>query len=767
MIHSEFVDAVEIKTGGYRAEYGRALGGIISAVTKSGGNAFHGGGFVYYDSVNTAAHKQFKAGDSVVASMQVVDGQRFDYGVDLGGFLLKDRLWFFGAYNRASVQAHVSQVQSFGNVTKDDRFPFEGVDNFYSGKLTWNAGPSTSVVGTVFADPTTTSGAAGADPRQGLGETYVSEIYSPDPASWYSTRYQGGTDYGLRFNQLFGSHAIVTLQASSHSDRNSLTPPDGIRIEDDRCSGGTPQHACDFPGFPYWIKGGYGLVTDHSTSSRRQFAGAATLYAGSHEVKVGGDYMDGQTDALVFFTGGQQVYIGNEFGQLYYLHDYFAVSPEDPTPVPQIRLGAQVLDYSTFLQDTWSLAQGLTINAGLRWDGERIRNYLGETVLAFNDEWQPRVGVAWDPWRNGATKIYASAGRFSYALPTVTAAGVFGRFFELYSFNTDPVRVDQDPSIVNHSKYHFENGGVNEPMVDSPINASYQDELTVGVERLLEPTLVIGLKGTYRRLGRALETRCDFYESCAFINPGSIESTLAAMLQPAAARGRTPTISALPAPARRLLLHAVCTAASSFSRASLLEATSGSRAASSTLPFAETTTAEFEGLPDPAGHHRRIQLARGLAQRLRDPRSGSPLSPAPGRLLCDAVAPYSRPADLRRVGRPVQPAGLLESVFLRVPGSEGYRGAPAHALGGEPDALLSDRHWPGDRHGGSLLLQSLQQADRRRARRDLGLRPTARLPRHHLRSQPETIQPIRQRDGPPGAVPVPRCPEGLVLVVMP
>ena len=49
--------------------------------------------------------KQFKPGDSGIAQMRVADGERFDYGVDLGGFLLKDRLWFFGAYNRVSLKA--------------------------------------------------------------------------------------------------------------------------------------------------------------------------------------------------------------------------------------------------------------------------------------------------------------------------------------------------------------------------------------------------------------------------------------------------------------------------------------------------------------------------------------------------------------------------------------------------------------------------------------------------------------------------------------
>ena len=91
------------------------------------------------------------------------------------------------------------------------------------------------------------------------------------------------------------------------------------------------------------------------------------------------------------------------------------------------------------------LAPGLTVNLGLRWDGEKTRNYLGETVLRFNDEWQPRIGVVWDPWRDGATKIYASAGRFSYALPTIAAAASFGSFTSVHTYNFDPVSVDSGP----------------------------------------------------------------------------------------------------------------------------------------------------------------------------------------------------------------------------------------------------------------------------------------------------------------------------------
>ena len=53
-INSEFIQEVEVKTGGYQAEYGRNTGGVINVITKSGGNEFHGDVFGYYDTFGLA-----------------------------------------------------------------------------------------------------------------------------------------------------------------------------------------------------------------------------------------------------------------------------------------------------------------------------------------------------------------------------------------------------------------------------------------------------------------------------------------------------------------------------------------------------------------------------------------------------------------------------------------------------------------------------------------------------------------------------------------
>ena len=94
-LNFEFIQEVDVKTGGYEAEYGRSTGGIINVITKSGGNEFRGDVFGYYD--NDSLQNNAKR---VVSTGGTQTGfTRKDYGVDVGGYVLRDRLWFFGAYD--------------------------------------------------------------------------------------------------------------------------------------------------------------------------------------------------------------------------------------------------------------------------------------------------------------------------------------------------------------------------------------------------------------------------------------------------------------------------------------------------------------------------------------------------------------------------------------------------------------------------------------------------------------------------------------------
>ncbi len=542
-INNEFIDEVEVKTGGYQAEYGRALGGIINVITKSGGNQFRGDLFGYYESESTRARQIVTSQDSLTG-MRITPSHRADYGADLGGYLWKDRLWFFAAYDRVDTPGTTSRYNSSPNVPSTMLFPRDQTDNLYSGKLTWNITSHSNLVATAFSDPSTISGAARVGTAGGL-------ISSPDPSTWENQREIGGLDYGLRFNQLFGASAVLTAQASTHKDRFELLVSGAgntVRMADWTCVGGTPDNPCQ-PGIegqePNSVTGGIGVIggpQQRNTSRRDQYRLDAALYRGNHEIKLGGDYQTSKTTAITFYTGGQAVYEFNEFGQTYYEHDFFSKSPTDFTPVDNVN-EAHSKDIGFFLQDSWKPIPGLTINAGLRWDQQRVQNSVGDTVLNMTAEWQPRLGVVWDPSGSGRTKVYASAGRFYFSLPIALSVFSYGTTTTAFTFNFDPVDKKQDPNVIGHERAFIFAQGSAEP-VDSGVKGIYQDELTLGIEKLLDPTFSVGVKGTYRRLGRVIEDRCDLdytlpendFSSCAILNPGSNSKF---------ARGDTPACNGL------------------------------------------------------------------------------------------------------------------------------------------------------------------------------------------------------------------------------
>jgi len=105
----EFVDEIQIKASGYAAEYGGAMGGVISVITRSGGNEFHGEliGFYSGSKLNSKERDTLRLKPEDVNQAEYVNYQdmygkdtvhRYEVGFSLGGYILRDRLWFFGSF---------------------------------------------------------------------------------------------------------------------------------------------------------------------------------------------------------------------------------------------------------------------------------------------------------------------------------------------------------------------------------------------------------------------------------------------------------------------------------------------------------------------------------------------------------------------------------------------------------------------------------------------------------------------------------------------
>ena len=92
-LNQYFIKELNVITGGYQAEYGRATGGVVSIVTKSGSNEFHGGVFASWAPWQATAQTVARLGEALATRSRQL--QQYDYGFELGGPIVKDRVWFY------------------------------------------------------------------------------------------------------------------------------------------------------------------------------------------------------------------------------------------------------------------------------------------------------------------------------------------------------------------------------------------------------------------------------------------------------------------------------------------------------------------------------------------------------------------------------------------------------------------------------------------------------------------------------------------------
>jgi hypothetical protein len=199
----EFVDEVNVLTGGYMPEYGRSFGGgTISAVTKSGGNEFHGsvwGTFTPGSLTGPAAQAAASGGTNTVIGKRDLYNIG-DFGATLGGYIIKDKLWFFAgiapAFQRYSYTRQFQSANADQSVftpianSEQRRFGDEKTIN-YIAKLTYLINSDHRVSVTVNGTPTSGGSDSSFAIRQG------GALQARAPLS--SAIYTGGTFNSFHF----------------------------------------------------------------------------------------------------------------------------------------------------------------------------------------------------------------------------------------------------------------------------------------------------------------------------------------------------------------------------------------------------------------------------------------------------------------------------------------------------------------------------------------------------------------------------------------
>jgi len=515
VIPFEFYQTVEVKSGGYAAEFGRATGGIVNAVTKSGSNEFHAGVLVNYE----PQFLKSDARDTVFSEDSRESSRRINSTFHLSGPIIKDRLFFYGLVETRNITSE-NAITSFTRVGTTDEFNQTGTrfdrttskSPFYAFKVDAIPLDGHRLEFTYF-DTSGTSVTNNFD-YTAFNDTLTTETPGVGAGTGQSVSGFGGENFVGRYTGDFTDWLTFSAAYGKNKFRDTLGSSDDTRpfIFDNRTQQSLGNSVANLS-----------LSNDTREFYRADVDLRFELF-GSHHIKFGYDREELTTDTRNTRTGGA------DFA-------YFNSGPAGDANVstPNVDYVAartfvnggvfESINQAYYIQDSWSLmSDRLQLNLGVRNDRFESKNVVGETFYKSGDNWAPRLGFSFDVFDDASTKLYGSFGR--YYLPVAVNTNIrlagaeldFTRFNVLTGLNPDNTPILGAPIDTVTGAAACPQGGGNNCVINSDgvatpteatVSKSLQnqavDEYIVGVERKFGNQWSAGLYYTRSRLVRALE----------------------------------------------------------------------------------------------------------------------------------------------------------------------------------------------------------------------------------------------------------------------
>ncbi|MCS0582340.1 TonB-dependent receptor [Massilia pinisoli] len=568
----------QVLTGGFGAEFGRSIGGVMNITTKSGTNRWEAGATASIEpnSLRSKARNVYFTGNGVIddATGKPYNGALYAkndlsgdttrrYGAYVGGPLIEDKLFMFVAAER------IGETKSGVNGTYMDESSGSNVDTGwldqkntttrYLGKFDWNITDNHRLEWTTIGDKPTAdlrySGFSYADfSRNNVvssGGHYesVANVTPTIGAKTNILKYTGNLTDDLTVSALFGKNKTNHVSALMGYDPNvpgvviaSNGNPPGITINNPQPFAGKNIES------PY----SYDTVTSKRLDIEWKL-GSHTLRAGLDDNKMSsygaGDMTAGGSTWTYYHTStpndpiqmtGYPGTVNNGSGPLAAAGYYVRKNTFTDVTAVFSNQSAQ------YIEDRWQVTKDLLVTPGLRVEQYKNLNGDGAEFLKMNNQLNPRLSAVWDANGDASLKVFGSLGRYSIQIPThvgirgasrstyvrsyytYTGVGADGQPTGLTAITPQPVSPDGE----------FGQAKLPQTVAAQNLKPSYQDEFTVGFERAYSPSLNFGGKFTFRTLRQTIDDWCDerpFDDyatahnidtsnwsgfSCASINPG-------------------------------------------------------------------------------------------------------------------------------------------------------------------------------------------------------------------------------------------------------
>jgi hypothetical protein len=540
----EYLQEVQVKTVGIPAEYGGALGGVISAVTKSGGNTLRGEGHYYYlgSGLSSGPVRRLSLSpvdDRTVSYVQdaKMPDHRNEFGGSVGGPILRDRLFFFGSVSpRFATRTNeygFSNGSELGQIERDQRFM-----NTY-GKVSYASNRVNGYFGALLT-PIRSEGTLPA--YFGDGPLHASSSLAsnqPNLTRGYEIsqrNFTGNVDITLT------SSSFLSVTAGHFRDNyNDINVPSTTPVRYRRTNIGLAGIPANLQGAELFQNTPPVQIVNNDTTKQSYVQAdynAVFQAGGFHTLKVGTGIRRNENDVNQRYPGGLvEVYWDSTFtssvpgvGAGRGAFGYYEVNDVGT-------VGKASADIAHFYaQDQWSMGR-FTLTLGVRMENEKIPSFvpsLRENAIefGFGDKIAPRLGAAYDVFGDSRLKVFGSYGRYYDWTKYELSRGSFGGDIWTVRYRTldDPTQVfnlglnNMPGRDLWGSATGFRDRRVpNFESVDPDIKPMSQDSFSGGVEYQVGPATSLMVNYVHNNLVRTIEDiglLVDGDEVYLYANPG-------------------------------------------------------------------------------------------------------------------------------------------------------------------------------------------------------------------------------------------------------
>jgi outer membrane receptor for ferrienterochelin and colicin len=500
LVIEDAVQETTVSSGAISAEFGRFSGGVVNAVTKSGGNRFSGSFRTSLQNDNWRALTP-QAGDVKV------DDTVPTYEFTGGGPIAKDHLWFFGAGRL------VDLVLSRQTTTTNIPYTFTDKERRYEGKLTYSASPNHTVRGAYLyrnRDQLNQNSFNVMDLQSLYDRSLPENLTSFNYTGVMSTNFFVEGTVSRRRQKAVGSGATSTdlITGTLVTDQAR-----GTRFwAPTFCAVCGPEEERNNDNVV--VKGTYFLSTGHSGSHNLVFG-----YDTFNDIRIAENHQSGSDYRILGTTSVIRD------GVVY--PSWTSSTIIQWNPIDAASRGTDFRTHSLFVNDQWRLTDRLTVNLGVRWDRNAGKD-SADQVVANDSAFSPRLAVTWDPTGDARWTVNAGYGRYVAGLANgIADSGSNGGVPATYQYAylgpainpnpSAPALVPTDEALRTLWSWFQAHGGTNRPTVNVDIpgvsrrigddlKSPSTHELTAGVSRQLGGRGLVRVDGIYR-------TWDDFYYS--------------------------------------------------------------------------------------------------------------------------------------------------------------------------------------------------------------------------------------------------------------